>query len=100
MIYLIMFMVSDISSWSTLFSQFPHINGFNMGNLPKKKKKSTIFSHVVMGLPGLNQYKTADKVSCSRTQHSESAGSETPTTVATQSNALPSEPSCSTHGTI
>ena len=30
-----------------------------------------------MGLPRLNQYLTADKVSCSRTQHSESAGSET-----------------------
>ena len=31
------------------------------------------------GLPGLNQYKSEDKVSCSRTQHSDSAGSETRT---------------------
>ena len=37
------------------------------------------FSHVGMGLPGLNQYKEADKVSCSRTQHSDSAGGETQT---------------------
>ena len=28
----------------------------------------TIFSHVVMGLPGYNQYYAEDKVSCSRTQ--------------------------------
>ena len=41
------------------------------------------FSHVGMGLPGLNQYKAADKVSCSRTQHSDSAGGE----------ARPSKPS-------
>ena len=30
------------------------------------------FSHVGMGLPGLNQYEGEDKVSCSRTQRSAS----------------------------
>ena len=37
------------------------------------------FSHVCMGPPGLNQYKAADKKSCSRTQHSYSASGETQT---------------------
>ena len=32
------------------------------------------FSHVGLGLPGLNQYKAADKVFCSLTQHSNLAG--------------------------
>ena len=36
------------------------------------------FSHVGMGLPGLNQYLGVDKVSCSRT-HSDSASEETGT---------------------
>ena len=36
----------------------------------------TIFGHVGMGLPVLNQYKAADKVSCSWTQHSDTAGGE------------------------
>ena len=40
-----------------------------------------LFSHVGMGLPGLNQYLAADKVSCSRTQHSNSTSSEVGTTV-------------------
>ena len=47
-----------------------------------------------MGLPGLNQYRAADKVSCSRTQHSDSGGGESQT-----SNplipSLPTEPLCS-----
>ena len=38
---------------------------------------STIFSHVRTGLPELNQYSAGDKVSCSSTQHSDSAGGET-----------------------
>ena len=37
------------------------------------------FAHVGMGLPGLNQYLAADKVSCSRTQHSDSTSHETRT---------------------
>ena len=34
------------------------------------------FSHVRMGLPGLNQYQAADEVSCAKTQHSDSADGE------------------------
>ena len=34
------------------------------------------FSHVETGLPGLNQYSAADKVSCLRKQHSEIASGE------------------------
>ena len=37
------------------------------------------FSHVRMGLPGLNQYQAADKVSCAKTQHSDSANGEAQT---------------------
>ena len=37
------------------------------------------FSHVGMAVPGLNQNKAADKVSCSRTQHRDLAGIETQT---------------------
>ena len=36
--------------------------------------QSTFFGHVRMGPAGLNQYQAADKVSYSRTQHSDSAG--------------------------
>ena len=43
------------------------------------------FSHAGTGFPGLKQYQAADKVSCSRTQHSDSAGGLQP-------NALPTEP--------
>ena len=35
-----------------------------------------LFSHVGTGLPEFNQYLTADKVSCSRTEHSDSASGE------------------------
>ena len=35
-----------------------------------------IFNHLRTGLPGLNQYYASDKVSCSRTQHNDSTGSE------------------------
>ena len=37
-----------------------------------------IFSHIMTVLPGLDQCKAADKVYCSRTQHSDSVGDEVP----------------------
>ena len=39
--------------------------------------QSTIFQSCQEGLPGLNQYSEADKVSWSRTQHCDSAGGKT-----------------------
>ena len=47
------------------------------------------FSHVGTGLSGLNQYLATDKVSCSRTHHSDSAGGEILTS---NPNLLPTEP--------
>ena len=51
------------------------------------------FSHVGAGLPGLNKFLAANKVSCSRTQHSDSTSGETPVNL--QSNTLPTRPLCS-----
>ena len=64
--------------------------------------QSTFFSHVWTDLPGLNQYQAADKVSCSMTQNSDMASSETQTSNSTvpHSNALPTEPLHSAGWTI
>ena len=61
------------------------------------------FSPVGMGLPGLNQYYAVDKVSCSRTPHSDYASAwavSNKQPFDPQSNALPTEPLCSAGKTM
>ena len=47
------------------------------------------FIHVRTSLPVMNQYRAADKVSCSKTQHSDSTGGEAQTS---NPSILPTEP--------
>ena len=56
------------------------------------------FSHVwtIACLPGLNQYQAADKVSCSRTQHSDSGESRTGNPLIPSLNLYQTEPLHST----